>query len=56
MLTWQQLTVQCGAPSGSKNFDVWAKFFKGYLMMQKLDNLETVFKNVNIDALVETEQ
>ena len=34
-------------PVDSNNFDVWTKVFKGYLMTQKPDDLETAFDVVN---------
>ena len=42
-------------PIDPKNFDVWWKFFKGYLMTQKPDNLETAFDEVNEDDIDENE-
>jgi hypothetical protein len=37
----------------TNNFDVWAKFFKGYLMTQKPCNLETAFDEIDLEDEVE---
>ena len=42
-------------PVDSNNFDVWTKVFKGYLMTQKPDDLETAFDVINEEELDEGE-
>ena len=42
-------------PVDSNNFYVWTKVFKGYLMTQKPDDLETAFDVVNEEELDEGE-
>jgi hypothetical protein len=43
-------------PVDANNFDVWAKFFKGYLMTQKPSNLETAFDEIDLDNEDEEEK
>ena len=39
----------------TNNFDVWAKFFKGYLMTQKPSHLETAFDEIDLEEEDEDE-